>query len=315
VPEEGSVSGPAGNFWNFSEEVTGLSVAQNGVLVFTPGSIWLISGDSLTTFSRSMVAMGLGCRNRATITRLGGLTAFLANTNSIWTTDSTSLTEISQMIQPTLDNINHSLASMSFHLQGQYRWLLLCDAGHSQTLPFDVNQQQWMPPWSIIGTSISTGETSLGNWTLLLGQQTSNKMLQMIPGQYTDNGATYTASGTTNLIPIVNEHLSSGSPIIDLFYPQAPEHVAYMEFVGMDTSAVLPSSVKFMLDDDPATASYTDITPNIQDAPLKAQGTNVVDKWYYARKPTGKRCSLQINWGTGNNFKLYTLSIGYRVYR
>lgn len=315
VPEEASVSGPAGNFWNFDSEITGLSVAQDGVIIFTAGSVFKIDGDSLDTFRRTVIAKGLGCRNRATIARLGGLTAFLANTNSIWTTDSTSLTEISQMIQPTLDNIDHSQASMTFHLQGQFRWLLLCDAGHAQTLPFDVNNQQWMPPWTIVGTSVSSGETSPGNWTLLLGQKTNNKMLQMTPNSYSDNGSTYSASGTLNLIPLVNEHLSSGSPVIDLFYPQAPGHVSYLEYVGMDTNAVLPTSVKFLADDDPATGAYTDITANIEDAPLKSQGTNVVDKWYYARKPTMKRVSVQINWSGERNFKLYTLSMAYRVYR
>jgi hypothetical protein len=316
VPEEGSVSGSAGNFFNFSNEITGLSVAQDGVIVFCAGHIYKIDGDSLDTFRRTVVADGLGCRQRATITRLGGLTAFLANTNSIWTTDSTSLTEISQMIQPTLDNIDHTQASMAFHIQGQYRWLLLADQGHSQTLTFDVNSQQWMPPWTIVGQGLSSGETSVGTWTLLIGQQTSNKMLQMIPGQYTDNGSTYSGSGTMNLIPLVNEHLSSGSPIIDLFYPQAPGHVSYLEYVGMDTAAVLPTSVKFLADDDPATGSYTDITANVKDAPLKAQGTNVVDKWYYARKPTMKRVSIQMNWAAAaTNFKLFTLSLAYRVYR
>jgi hypothetical protein len=316
TPEEASVSGPAGNFWNFDSEITGLSLAQDGVIIFTAGSIFKIDGDSLDTFRRTVIAKGLGCRNRATITRLGGLTAFLANTNSVWTTDSTSLTEISQMIQPTLDGIDHTQASMCFHIQGQYRWLLLGDQGHSQTLAFDVNSQQWMPPWTIVGQALHSGETSPGTWTLLIGQQTTNKMLQMIPNQYTDNGVTYAASGTTNLIPIVNEHLSSGSPIIDLFYPQAPGHVSYLEYVGMDTNAIQPTSVKFLGDEDPSTGVYTDITANKVDAPLKAQGTNVVDKWYYARKPTMKRVSIQLNWAAAaTNFKLYTISLAYRVYR
>lgn len=316
TPEEGSVSGPAGNFWNFSNEVTGLSVAQDGVIIFCAGHIYKIDGDSLDTFRRTIIADGLGCRQRATITRLGGLTAFLANTNSVWTTDSTSLTEISADIQPTLDNIDHTQASATFHIQGQYRWLLLCDQGHSQTLAYDVNTQKWMPPWTIVGQGFSSGETSVGTYTLLMGQQTSNKMLQMIPGQFTDNGSTYSTSGTLNLIPLVNEHLSSGSPIIDLFYPQAPGHVSYLEYVGMETNAVLPTTVKFLADDDPATGVYTDITANIKDAPLKAQGTNILDKWYYARKPTCKRISVQMNWAAAaTNHKLETLSFAYRVYR
>lgn len=316
VPEEGSVSGSSGNFWNFDSEVTGLSIAQDGVIIFTAGSIYKIDGDSLDTFRRTTIAKGIGCRNRATITRLGALTAFLANTNSVWTTDSTSLQELSANIQPNIDGIDHSQASMAFHIQGQYRWLLLCDPSHSQTLPFDVNTQQWMPPWSIVGTSVSSGETSVGNWTLLLGQQTTKKMLQMTPTQYTDNGSTYPASLTTNLIPIVNEHMSNANPVIDLYYPQAPEHVAYLEYLAMDSNAVLPTSVKRLIDDDPATATYTDITANVKDAQLKTQGVNILDKWYYDRQGVGKRCSTQVNWAAAStNFKVYTYTYAYKVYR
>lgn len=320
VPEEGSVSGPAGNFWNFSSEITGLSVAQDGVLVFLAGGIYKISGDSLSTFWRTVIAGGLGCRNRATITRLGGLTAFLANTNSVWTTDSTSLTEISAQIQPTIDNIDHSQASIAVHFQGQYRWLLLCDGGHQQTIPFDLNVEQWMPPWSIVPTAITSGETSPGVFTLLIGQQTSKKMLQMIPGQYTDNGSTYGMSGTLNTIPLVNEHLSSGSPIIDLFYPQAPEHVAELEYVAMETNSILPTTVKRSFDDDPTLAAFTDIT-NVGTNPVvsplhTATAVNVLDRWYYDRAASGKRCSVQFNYAAANNNpKLYTLTLAYKQVR
>jgi len=318
VPEEGCTSGPQGNFWNFSTEVTGLSVAQDGILIFLPGAIYKISGDSLSNFWRTTVAGGLGCRNRATITRLGGLTAFLANTNSVWTTDSTSLNELSANIQPTIDNIDQSQASMAFHFQGQYRWLLLCDPSHNQTIPFDVNTEQWIPPWSIVGTAVTTGETSPGVFTLLLANRADNKMLQMIPNQYTDDGAAYGMSGTLNCIPLVNEHLSSGSPIIDLFYPQAPEHVAMMEYVAMETNALLPTSVKRMFDDDPNTATYVDNTSNAVNSPLKTvvQGTNVLDKWYYDRAWSGKRVSIQFNYApAANNPKIYTMTIAYKQVR
>jgi hypothetical protein len=318
VPEEGSTSGPAGNFYKFASEITGLSVVSDGVLIFLAGSIWKISGDSLSTFWRKNISLGLGCRNRACISSLGGTTAFLANTNSIWTTDSNSLNEISQDIQPTLDNIDSQQASISFHFQGQYRWLLVCDPSHTQSIPFDLNTEKWMPPWSIVGNAVHSGETSVGTFTLLLGQQTSNKMLQMIPNQFTDNGSFYGASGTTNTLPLVNEHLSSGSPIIDLFYPQAPEHVAELEYLGMETNAVLPDSILRMFDDDPNTATYTDITANRVDSPLKTvvQGANVLDKWTYDRAWSGKRVSVQFNYNpTGQYFKLYTVTLAYKQVR
>lgn len=318
VAEEASVSGPAGNFWKFDSEVTGLSVAQDGVIIFTAGSIYKIDGDSLDTFRRTTIAKGVGCRNRATITRLGGVTAFLANTNSIWTTDSTSMTEISQWIQPDLDGIDHSQASMTFHVQGQYRWLLLFDPSHSNTKVFDVNQQEWMPPWSIVATACTSAETSEGNWTLLVGG-TNKQMGQMTPGTYLDFGATYDSNLITNQIPIVEEHLATGNPVIDLYYPQKPGHISYIEYFGVDMDITGSSDLNFVgyvLDDDPNQAAFTNVIANSVDAPLKTQGTFILNKWYYDRKPTGRRASLKMGWQAGaTNFKLYTFTMAYRIYR
>lgn len=316
VAEESSVSGPSGNFWNFDSEVTALSVAQDGVIIKTAGGIFKIDGDSLDTFRRTNIAKGIGCRNRATIARLGAMTAFLANTNSIWTTDSNSLQEISQMIQPTFDGIDHSQASSTFHIQGQNRWLLVCDAGHSRTLCYDTNTQQWMPPWSIVGTACGSFETSTGNWDLFIAQQGTNILLQLTPNAYLDNGVPYAASLTTNPMPIVNEHLGAGSAYIDLYYPQNPGQVSYVEYLGCDFNAILPADVLYEFDDDPATAAYTSIIVNAEDAPLKTQGINVKNMWYYLRQGTARRVSWKLVWWAQNsNFKLYTISLAYRIYR
>jgi hypothetical protein len=316
VAEECSVSGPAGNFWKFDGEVTALSVAQDGVIIYTAGSIYKIDGDSLDTFRRTTVAHGLGCRNRATIARLGAMTAFLANTNSIWTTDTNSLQELSQVIQPTLDDIDHTQADMTFHIQGQERWLVLCDAGHNQTLAYDTNTNQWMPPWSVVGTSLASVETSPGDWQLFLAQEGTNTLLEMTPNAYLDNGVAYPAMLKTNPQPIINEHLGQGSAYIDLYYPQNPGQIAYMEYFGADFNAILPSDVLYEFDDDPATAEYKSILSQMKDAPLKPQGVNVKNMWYYARQGEGRRISLQVTWWNRNeNFKLYTMTLAYRITR
>jgi len=318
VAEEASVSGPAGNFWQFDSEVTALSVAQDGVIIFTSGSIYKIDGDSLDTFRRTTIAKGIGCRNRATIARLGALTAFLANTNSIWTTDSNSLQEISREIQPTLDGIDHSQASMAFHIQGQQRWLVLADQGHQQTIVYDTNLSQWMPPWSIQSTALASAETSEGNWQLLTGNAQSKTMLVMQPSVYTDNGSPYAASILLNPIPLISEHMGEVNQFVDIFYPQEPGRVSYLEYFGMETNAAGNSDladVSFSHDDDPATAPFTSILANGRDTPKITQGIDVVDKWYYARKPPVRRVSMKVSWNaTTNNFKVYTMSMGYRPY-
>lgn len=80
--------------------------------------------------------------------------------------------------------------------------------------------------------------------------------------------------------------------------------------------AVAPSSIAWDNWAGGGAKTYTDITANSKDAPLKGQGGNVVDKWYYARQITGKRCSVKVGWPADTaNFKIYTFTLAYKVYR
>lgn len=314
VPEESCVSGPAGNFWSYDAEVTGLSVASDGVIIFLAGAVRKIDGDSLDTFRRTTISIGIGCRERATICRLGNVTAFLANTNSIWMTDSASMREISKYVQSTIDGIDHSKASMSFHVQGQNRWLILLDRGHQQSLVYDIEKQYWMPPWSVYGYSLHSGETSEGSWNLMMGHS-SGKMLTMSPTTYTDNAVAYSASVVTNLWPMVPEHQADpeSSQTLDAIYPQQPGKRAYMQYVGLETNTIQPDTVSVMTDDAPNAGTYIDITATAKDPELRKPGTALIEKWYYARGPGAKRVSLGFTWAAAaTNFNCYNITMAYR---
>lgn len=317
VPEESCVSGPAGNFWSYDSEITGLSVASDGILIFTAGTIRKIDGDSLDTFRRTTVSIGIGCRERATICRLGNVTAFLGNTNSIWLTDSATMNEITKFQQATFHGISHSQVSCSFHIKGEERWLLVVDRSHSQTMVYDIEKSRWMPPWSVYGYSIHSGETTPGNWDLILGH-INGRVLRMNESIYTDYGTRYPAFVKLGLQPMVDEHIGSPEDTkqADDIYPQKPSGVAYMEYVGIETGAVEPSDVSYLTDDDRDDAPYTSILANKQDPPLRTQGTRLIEKWYYARQPAARRASVRIDWAASEtNFRINTITIAYRAMR
>lgn len=133
VPEESFPSGLSGNFWAFDEPVTGLAVAggiNNQVLaIFCGGRVYGITGNTLDTFRRFNISQRRGCRNKTTISMLGGMVAWLDSSNQIWASDGNSLQEMSQDIRPSLVGISPLICSSTFHIAGRFHWFVLSVAG------------------------------------------------------------------------------------------------------------------------------------------------------------------------------------------
>ncbi|KKL23599.1 hypothetical protein LCGC14_2423780, partial [marine sediment metagenome] len=151
VEEESLPSGRDGNFWAIDSEATGLGVSEDGVLVFRGGRIYKIEGDSQDTFRLTKFVDRLGCRERAAISSYGRLTAWLDSSDSVWVTDGFQVDELSIPIRPDLNGIDHSKASLAFHADGEFRWLCLLDGEDSRIRVYDLQLEQWMPPWTVGG--------------------------------------------------------------------------------------------------------------------------------------------------------------------
>lgn len=64
------------NFIAFPEEITGLGSTQNGLLVFSRNKTWIITGESLSTYSKQLLNGSQGCISHSTV-------AYVSN-NLLW---------------------------------------------------------------------------------------------------------------------------------------------------------------------------------------------------------------------------------------
>lgn len=292
VEEEGF---PPGNTFRYSSEVTGLAPVESGLLVYTAGTIHKITGDSLDTFRTAPLFERMGVRQRATITPVGKAVAWLDSMNLVRISDGFTQDEISKDIRTEISAISHAQAAMAFHYDGRRAHLLLLDGGASKIRPLDMDANVWRPPWSVGGRTIASVETSEGAWQLLLGH-TSRKVLSNPGNTYTDNAATYAPTLKTNLFSVTNS--------------DDPGHTGVMEYAMFETGSVEPAAVLALTDEDPATGTYVAITANVIDAPLRTQGSSILERWYYHRMPIARRISVRMDWANNStNFKFFGLDM------
>lgn len=298
VEEESLPSGLDGNFWAIDSQVTGLGVAEDGVLVFRGGRIYKIEGDSQDTFRLSKFVDRLGLRERATISSYARLTAWLDVSDSVWITDGFQVDEIGIPIRSDLKGIDHSKASMTFHADGEFRWLCLLDGEDGRLRVYDFQLEQWMPPWTVGGGSVASWETSAGVFDLLVGHSSHN-LLKLNPNTFEDDGTAYGANLKTNLF--------------DIAPTQRPGGLAVLEYVSYEHNSVEPQSVSALTDDDPLTGSYQ-ASADVVNVPQRTNGVALVEKWAYFRKPKARRASVRFDWSAdSNNFRLYSFDLAHLV--
>jgi len=316
VPEESVPSGVAGNFWSFDQSPNGLGVAGTGTnqtaIVFCGGRLYGISGNTLDTFQRFLISNRRGCRNRSAITMLGGMVAWLDSANQIWATDGKSLEELSIPIRPDLTSIAQSACSMTFHTAGNYHWLVFSTG--TKMFIYDVDMEQWMPPWSFAARYLFSGEVSDGNYVLMASNAT--KALQLNPNKFNDNGATYSPLARTNLFSVVPDfgrrfsYLASGS------YDE-PSRTGVPWFVQVDTNKTTLRDVAIIADEDPTTGNFTSIfsqATTVQQAWNRNPGTNIQQNVYSMTQPASRWIGLQIALQNADQLdKIYGFFMAYKA--
>lgn len=285
-------------------EIIAKRVAGEYLLIMSADVIWRIYGDTLATFRLDTLANGKGCLNRAAAIAFEGLVAWLDSSSTVWVTDGTpaGMKEISYPIRTDIASINHATAALAYHSTGNARWLILMDGTGGKLYVFDLDTQQWMPPWPIEGiTAIYSGQTALATYRLFLGR--TGKPLRQ-DTNYQDDGANYTASATAHLMDIVP--------------PDNPSQYGVVDHIEVETGTAVPASVKFLTDEDPDSGTYIATDSSGNNPPNRTQGTSLVETWY----PTisdpnmkgARRVSIQYNWAAANStFKMYGTAIAYKV--
>ncbi len=297
VPEESVPSGVAGNFWSFDQQAQGNGVAGTGnnqvMVTFCGGRVYGITGNSLDTFRRFLVSNRRGCRSRTTIAMLGGMCAWLDSSGQVWATDGSSLEELSIPIRPDLIGVNQFSASMTFHTVGNFHWLVLSTGNFLYV--YDVDTEQWMPPWSYEARLLFSGEISAGNYVLMSSLGT--EAVQLNASKFNDLGkGTYAPVIRTNLFSVVPDFGRRFSYIAAGIYDE-PSRTGQPWYIEVDTNATTLADVAILADDDPTTSSYTSITSNKTTAAVawnRNSGVNIQQNVYSMTQPVSRWIGWQI---------------------
>jgi len=320
VEEECWPSGTTGNSIAADDVVKALASTSDYLFIFTPVSIHKIEGDSLDTFRRSYLVKNMGCRSRTNVATLGRSVAFINVDNTVWTTDGTSLTEIGQPIRNDIASLDQTKSSLVFYNYGVNHWLMLTDGANSRQYVYDLDTEQWMPPWNLAmtpqsaaasGTVTTSGESTLGVQKVLLA--TATKVLNLDPAVYTDNGTNYAASATTNLFDLVPGTIELATGSYGIGAPAG--HIGELEYLSVETNAVQPDSIRVLIDDDPyqGVFSKAEWANPRKVAPHRSQGEYLFENWWYFRMNTGRRAALNFTWNaTGKHFKLYSYDLAFK---
>jgi hypothetical protein len=295
---------PPGNQLVFNQKVTGLSSTDEFLLIFTASAIWKITGDSISTFARDPLFKKIGCRNRACIGTYGKSVAWFDSSHTIRITDGFQQKELSLDIRPDLASISFTTTSLSFYSQGTMHWLCLLDGTGGKMYVYDLDLEQWLPPWEHVGasTALYWGEIASGTPALLIGSP-SKKGLKITPTVYTFDGSTYAAELLSYLVPLVP--------------PEQNTRIGNAQTILIERNAIALTDVLELRDEDTDTGTYVSDFANVATVgtispPLRPKATNLVEEWFGTQQTGCKRISIKFKWAAAaTNFKLYSFGVGF----
>lgn len=293
VPEECFPSGIDGNNHSYAKDIHSLGVLPDGVAVSTSTVINKVEGDSLDTFRFYGILEKRGTRSIPNMSSIGGTISWLDTSGTVWNSE---FGEISIPVRPDTQSIDQSLSAVTTHVSGNFHWIVVMDGFTGKLLIFDIDKKQWLPPWKV-GPSIGcigSFETSEGTTNLLIALR-GKKVMQLVPGVYTDDGSSYNSFVVTNQFPIAPKQSRQWKGVID--------------WIEWKRNNIAISSIKQLTDDDPTLGMFKALT-EIQPSPDITQGTYLLTERAVSNFPTAQLASLRFDWAEATtNFKLYEISL------
>lgn len=175
---------------------------------------------------------------------------------------------------------------------------------------FDLDTSRWMPPWPIAGlTALYSGQSAPAAYKLFAGR--NQKPLAQSTTTYLDDSSTYDAFMVTNLFDIVPD--------------DNPSNYGMLDHVELETGAIVPTTVKYLTDEDPVNATFTATSTSGNTPPNRRQGVNLVETWYPTYSDPNcrgaRRVALRIDWTAPASdaananvaFKIYGFALAFKV--
>jgi hypothetical protein len=315
VPEESMTSGIGGNFFAFDEPPQALAAAGIGanqaLVILCGGRLYIIQGNTLDTFVRYAISNRRGCRNLTCVSSLGGVIAWLDSAQQVWSFDGSNMNDLSTLIRNDIAGVNPAVSSVTFHTAGRFHWLVFSTG--AKLYVYDVDQDQWMPPWTFAAKYIFSGEISPGNYVLMASNGT--KALQLSTVSHNDNGATYAPVAKLGLLSVVPDYGSRFSYIGVGSYNE-PTRTGYPATFQITNNGQVISDFLICADDDPTLATYTSIVGNLVDTSTafnRTNGAHMTQRVYQTIQPAARWIGVQAKLANADQAdNLYELFMAYK---
>jgi hypothetical protein len=314
IPEEAWPSGLDGNYYNWPAQVGGMAVTAEGVDVGLSEQFWQISGDSLDTFRKSLLLDKAGVQSPTEIHAVGNSVQWVDSAKQIW---SSSLGEFGEPIRTDLASIQPASTYIGYHKSGTFNWEYVLDAVAGKLYIYDLDTDQWYPPWTVPATAIYSGEIAPGIIALMVAINGTIYALSVFnfPGtQYQDAGQSYEDDIKTNLIPISPGRMTTARSKMQ---PTQIEEVMFEMSADNIPLPSFPAFVGQLCDDDPTRALFTDwfnLTASNVDPQYVPQGKFLYQYRFICDSVTNPaiRAAFWIQWPATNlPWKLYSFTISW----
>jgi hypothetical protein len=308
IPEEAWPSGQDGNFYAWPAQVGGMAVTENGVDIALSEQVWQISGDSLDTFRKSLIIDRAGAGSPTCINSVGNSVQWVDSAKQIW---SSSLGEIGEPIRLDLTTIQPDTTFIGYHKSGNFNWIYVLDSLNSRLYIYDLDTDQWYPPWTVPATAIWSGETAVGELSLLVAIGAT--VYRLTAGTYTDALNGYEDDLKMNLIPISAGRTTSGR---DKMEPRQLEDIQF-EMEAVDFDGVYPAFVGYIGDSNPVTSTFDewqDLTPYNTTPQYIPRRRTICQYRFIADSDAipAIRASFWLQFGPADRgWKIYSLSISF----
>lgn len=205
----GEEAWPALNNFPVQGKITCLTSTNEGLLIWTRDSVYVITGSDASTFSVPQIwQKNFGVSNQNCVTQDGDLLFFFTTRRQVFSVGTSGLQEIGFLEGPEFGAFIPANVYISVHRSGPDEGVFVSD-GISKIYRYSQVANAWDPVYNVVGgcSMLKSIETSTEVWTLLAGRATgSGYILGRNTTSYVDDGTAYTCFVTVGSIVVAPLH-------------------------------------------------------------------------------------------------------------
>lgn len=324
IPVECMSDAKNGNFYAWASQVYGLATTDNGVDIGLSEEYWQVSGDTLDTFRKSSLLRGGGLLSPTCICVIGQTVFWIDTAKQVF---SSVDGEIGESIRPDLANIDPEQTFIVYHKAKKRNWLAILDGANGRILIFDLDLSQWLTPWTVAATCLTSGQTAISEINLMAAFSTGHvRYLEVSNPVYDDDGAIYADELRSGLITMVPGRGTSARNHTEVKTPKQWEFETDT-YITLDADGNVtgyqpnvPDIFLAQMDDDPTLldlafwSNQGSPQPLQYDAQWESRRSLTARRWVAPQSMgMGIRASFCVQWSAApQGWKVYSLDLAWQ---